>query len=816
MNIHTASVSSIFKTLRASASKPFSPVLLCLPDVLLLRDKKEPVRSLYVSEMPERISIELGWGLDGHACISAMTAGFLAVGLYADFETWLAAKVGQKGRDLLSKVEIEIGNYAGGMFKCFLQTGDDRHIETPTNTDKEVTREIEIANINNQLSYSEFDAFGLLPWLNNRSYGLLIGDAESYLLTESFDDLKHLCSKAAAVVVDTSVFKKEPLRSKKLWESVCKIASLNSRTLVSISDKDANDLARCLGFSDNAKLGQIASCLQKSLPDGNLILHTWKLNAAFWKDSSKSPVILPTFDITPVKGTNGAGDTFNGGLALAAMAIGREKPQGAFSAFEIEQALKFATIVASLRLETGNYPTRAEIMAKAMSLTQKTLDGADFESLDIQPEVSLSLKKRKTRQPTRETLFFGWDDLPKIFLIDLDHTLCDSKTWRTHSTIQAVKTLGLQWSDNEILRVYEYLYKNHDAFKDVLEKNLRYCWNLENLFYLFIYLDMYPCEQRLQKIQIEERTIEEIDRNRLNLLENISSLKLRSDIANKVALATSKMKEFPAFPYSDAVASLYRIRDVLKFDLYLVTEGDAEAQKEKIVKLGLSRLFNNGKTFQGNLDQGNQIIELAFPSEEQLKYEFMKLLLRLPSGLEKEAVIEAQEICIDIQNTLKQSFRGRALYYCIQKFAAKKGNAFGKASGNYGVYICTLGDRVDTDVVPYIKLKEKMRKLGSDPGMVVARLKRGPYEQYQDNVNHEKPDISVDSFSFLTEMLAQPGFWRGKLPIRSEDLRRALPRADKLEHGKKDTLLRVAAFCPMIRPIIDGILQQLGLLEKEK
>lgn len=794
MNPYLEAVRTVFSILTKGASVPYSPVLLCLPDLLVLRGKKGPTPEEVLTVRPDRITISLSWGLDGHACISAMTAGYLALGLHADFETWLVAKVGRRGQELLSFAEKEISHYADGMFKCFQAEGIDRHIETPSNTDEQVTREIEEANDVNQLSLKEFKSFGLMPWLDDRPYGLLIGDAESDLFTKSYNEINYLCSKASSVVIDTAIFKDEPDRSRMLWKSVCNLARLNSRTFVSISDVDAKVLAGCLGNSELESMGDIVSVLQNSLPSGHLVLHTSKFNAAFFKDGYAEPVIVPTCDIKPKKGTNGAGDTFNGGLALAAMALQSYKKDTVdYSADEINQAVTFATAIVSLRLMTGNYPTRAEFITSIGNLSPRRVDSEMIESLLIgkqpfSPRLNHS-RRGKNDLPSAS----GWDDLPKLFLVDLDHTLCDSKKWRIQATMQAVNMLDLHWPDKDVLEVYEHLYTNHQVFKTLLGENLRYCWNLEDLFYLFYHLKQIPRDQRIGKINFSEGNSAKFDSEMNNLARQLWGLKQNEYVRSAVERATTVMKKSAVFAYTDAIAALYRLRDELKFQLRLVTEGDGSAQRWKVEKLGLSRLFPDSC----------QNVEDAFVSHQQLLNAFTMAFSKIDHNSRSE-LEKAQAVCIKIQNTLKRNFRGRVLRDCVSELCHNRNDSF-------GVFACTLGDRIEADVAPYIELRKKIcsEKGKRNLGLVVVRIERGPYAHINDNGNDVMPDISVKSFDALTEKLARPGFWRGKQPIRRDDISFSLSPSEMLSDEERELLLRVGAQHPGIGCIVEKVIERL-------
>ncbi|MFA5904732.1 MAG: hypothetical protein WC836_12430, partial [Desulfobacula sp.] len=454
MNIYEEAIRTVFHALSKSAPEKFSPVLLCLSDLMVLIGRKGPDRAETIITKPDRVSVSRELSLDGHACISALTAGHLAMGLYADFETWLVTKVGSNGEKLLSEIEEEIKNYADGMFKCFRTNGEDRHIETPSNADEQVTREIDLHSNENQLSWFEFDTFGIESWLTERKYGLLVGDAESYLFTESFDQIRQLCEKAEVVIIDTSVFKKEQTRSIEIWNSVKNLTKLNPQTFISISDVDAKELAACLSDSIPPNLKTAISVLKDSLSDGYIALHSSKMNAIFAPGKNKSPIIVPTCNIKPLGGTNGAGDTFNGALALAALALKTQKSEKEFEDILIQHMLAFATATVSLRLEAGCFPTRAELFEKMDKFISKDVDKAILSEPSAGDYKALNTSNKTGQLSLNSAWSYCWDDIPKIFLVDLDHTLCDSKKWREQATMMAVKKMDLSWEPSQILEIY--------------------------------------------------------------------------------------------------------------------------------------------------------------------------------------------------------------------------------------------------------------------------------------------------------------------------------------------------------------------------
>jgi hypothetical protein len=298
-------------------------------------------------------------------------------------------------------------------------------------------------------------------------------------------------------------------------------------------------------------------------------------------------------------------------------------------------------------------------------------------------------------------------------------------------------------------------------------------------------LDEYPHNDRLDFIT----SLAGGNKKEKKLVENeIINLTKDSKTKSIVKTAMKVMDTFAAFPYSDAVSSLYKIRDILKFELFLVTEGDEVAQRWKLKKLGLERLFQ----------EKNQIVERAFLSQEQFNTAFSKALIHPDS--ENGCLRKAQAICDKMQKTLKQTFRGRALYNCVKSLNSKNGS-------KRGVFVCTLGDRFDTDVIPYVKIRDGLCNLlkKQNVGFVVNRLERGPYANDLNNENSEKPDSSIKFFDELVQKIAKPGYWRNKTPIQTQDISKALPNVLTLSTDEYEILRMAANEYPEIKEIIDKL-----------
>ncbi|MBV9929130.1 MAG: hypothetical protein JOZ96_29230 [Acidobacteria bacterium] len=766
------SVTEVLRALGRLRMKGTCPTLFCIPDVLVHRERQEDA-----AEEGERVEVaRASKGLDGHACISALTAAHLCLGLASEYNVLLVVKAGDQGAGLLEDVGREFRRRGCNMFRYLAARGKDREIRTRESG--KVNRKIDKAEKANQLLWEDVDSLHCTRWLGAKGYGLVVGDPESYLVrSDKPERLRALISDAAVAVIDTLAWKKrvdaapaagrprsarrgrptagkksakwidDDERNKKIWNTVQSLVRGETFTFVSVSDEDAVPLAVAAGLQVDAAapVGSACEGLSRSLGAGFLVLHGKDANVIYSCRDGRVRAHIPACDITPRK-TNGAGDTFNGALALASTAMLFESASGEAGAEAGEDVLRhilaFATAAVSLRLKNGRYATRADLLLDAKDLRPK--GGLAPEEVVPPREgegAAVGADGESQGQWLAHVLARFWDDVPKLALVDLDHTLCDSRKWRLAAAGAGFKALGILGDDAERQQLYENIYRDHDNWQLIIDTNVRYKWKSRELFELALALN-----ELLTPGTYEERR-EEWFRDSRDVQREL--LKVRNDPSKneRVDRAVEAFKSTPAFPYPDSVAGLYQLRDVLGFKLKIVTEGDFETQCWKLKKLGLKDMFPRQRDIVYTED--------AYASKEQLDH---AVRVAINNGEDEKLLTSAQRICARYFEKSKASFRAEAFRDVLEKSGAER----------IGVHTCTVGDRIDTDVASYLDIRRRQlsQEGGAYGGLVVGRLRRGVYYDQLPSGADDEPDFTVYSLPEFAAKLSDPGFWHGEPTIR--------------------------------------------------
>ena len=151
---------------------------------------------------------------------------------------------------------------------------------------------------------------------------------------------------------------------------------------------------------------------------------------------------------------------------------------------------------------------------------------------------------------------------------------------------------------------------------------------------------------------------------------------------------------------------------------------------------------------------------------------------------------------------MRHAFRARAFRVALDTLGSK----------SMGAYVCTIGDRHDTDVMSYLEIRAPHKEMtrAEYAGVAIGRLRRGVYKDDMPQQGEEDADFTVSSLPEFVAKLSSPGFWRHEPTIRVEDLRApqdAEPTADErkfLKSVKKKWRVELA-------PVIDSLLSTEGL-----
>ncbi|MEK7994061.1 MAG: HAD family hydrolase [Planctomycetota bacterium] len=751
MSLYSVSVDVVLAALARLSLEGKCPTLLCLPDVMVWR--RVPAALSIESERAER---RRGRAptliLDGHACISALTAAHLGLGLAGDFQVWLVAKVGPTGKRLLEDEKVSIQRLADGLFRYFhVQGSDDREITTRVDSANEVERVITEATDENQLSWSEIGHLGLLPWCKVFPYSLLVGDAESCLVRDSLRNLVHLARDATVTVVDTSSWgpgSEGDSRARDMWNAIA--ALWGPRTFISLSDRDAARLRHALSPVSKMRPSEIAAEFAGRARRGFLILHTSEMNLLYYCGERRDPIKVPACAVEP-KSTNGAGDTFNGAFALAAMILGLAPGrEPAFAPETLMHSLAFATAVVSLRLqnEFGHYPTRVDLTEKAQSLQPK----CDGLSITAAPGATggSTVARGQGNAAGLPRLVHAlapvWCDVPKLALIDLDNTLCDSKFWRETAAAAALRKLGFTSSDDELKQFFDAIYQDHDAWTPTIGGNVRYDWGLKGFFQLALVLKQSGIRTTKDYTSKRSQYFTQGTVDRRQLCAALDALPGNPTADRQINEAKSTFDNVPAFPYGDVVGALLQLRSILGFRLAIVTEGDRTAQRWKLKHLGLGEIVCPDDVFPSE----------AFASIQEVNLRFARATAGGLKPRARDTLEKTRQICERAHQQLKELFRAETLRDLVDQVR--------RSTGKRGVYVCTIGDRIETDVKPYIETRRKVIPEHCRFGLVIAHVARGYYRHREKPLRGDE-HIRVSSLSELVNILAKPGFWHGKRPI---------------------------------------------------
>ena len=782
-NDYAAAAAAVFSTLGRLQEEGRCPALLCLPDLLILQ--KSPVAD--TQDGGERIEVppeELQ--IDGHATLGAFTASYLCPCTAGDFDVFLAARTGGQGHTVLKHASAQV-RQAGAMGpRIFPSDGDDRVILVGRDGATKVNRQITARTANSDLRWTDIEDSGVLGWLryDDRPYGLLLGDAEWDPGPTGRRRLCELAAKAKITVVDTVYWDKDPKRAVRMWNWIQDLVKTQgSATVISVSDEDAPNLFSAV-HGETVGQGFQSACtaarrLAETLPSGHVLLHGKSANVLFARGMKSIHALrVPACDIEP-KSTNGAGDTFNGAFTFAALCLAAGSDHNADGrspkGLMLQHALSFATAVVSLRLATGRFATR---------------DFVETGSRRLKAREDLGAMRAIVRAPVASRP--GPTGFPKLAFVDLDYTLCDSMTWRETAARRAIAQL-LSRANNlgsrkppadRLLALYGAVYRGHDTWEHVLGVNPRYNWYDQRIFAALLILD-----EMLGPLPRNEKRLNE----ELLRLATAQAREIMHRVKQPVVAAREAEEAFmstQAVPYADAVAGLHRLRNELGYKLFLVTDGDTNMQAWKLGRLGLGDFFSK-----------NPDSEAAIASEREVAEAFTQAIGKTSTNKDEVTKLhKAQKICQKWAAEVKSCSRLTTLAKILDSEAASS-----------GVFVCTIGDRHDTDIVPYHIVRRpdegnRAKAVPLEPGLLTFRLKRGPYCNPTLAPGLKDADHVVPSWAGVGAVLARAGFWRDREPLKAEAIRaRAAdlpPTPDEVTFVKD-----VANRCPDIDYMVQNILE---------
>jgi len=311
--------------------------------------------------------------------------------------------------------------------------------------------------------------------------------------------------------------------------------------------------------------------------------------------------------------------------------------------------------------------------------------------------------------------------VPKIIFIDLDGTLFDSYEQRTRSSKKAFGKIFGGRTEEELNKIYESIYEDHEKYEKITGKNFRYDWLTKDI-YRIAYLKEKGINPK-DNLTYLKYCLDHIDSKTLGAIED--------------AYEVFMNEPFKPYPYAK------QLLDVLKnlgFTLILVTEGAKKVQEWKLEQLGFDVFFQNS------------YIGVPYENLQKLR-EY--LATKRNSGTVNmrnfDLIYDEYE---RMHNECKKNFHADTLRKVIMDFK----EAF---------HLAVIGDRYDVDLKPYEEI-DKTNIL-----RIAVIKENGKYKQQTlDDVkkfkySNKKTLKCVAGLSKALKLLVEPDTWVNLAPITS-------------------------------------------------
>ena len=367
----------------------------------------------------------------------------------------------------------------------------------------------------------------------------------------------------------------------------------------------------------------------------------------------------------------------------------------------------------------------------------------------------------------------------KVVFIDLDLTLFDYTISRQHAAIHALRELPLR-TKGKLYNNYSQIVEHWRGFLILGFPNLRRLWNDESLYFLtFLFTTNFFDSQKDDFFKLLDdleacKTKEEIELlKRLNSALIVSffdvyhSIQLDSKLKEKVLRAYQKFEEKTSRlePFPGARDLLSMIVNHKGYQLYIVTEGDAEIQWEKIEKLGFQDLVNsNNLLTTDGLANPKNIMAGFYDIEEKLMPDKMQNYNVQAIQFQLDALRYLRNLFQLFNHKKQRHFYGYALHIVIKRMLgeATVDEFPGISSIEWdtlpSIKIATLGDRYYNDIEPLIDIF-------STEMILSIQMLYGKYLSEKPISHYKEPDYSVKQLNSARKILMQDDIWTKKLSI---------------------------------------------------
>lgn len=244
-------------------------------------------------------------------------------------------------------------------------------------------------------------------------------------------------------------------------------------------------------------------------------------------------------------------------------------------------------------------------------------------------------------------------------MIDLDGTLMDSTAERNRGLAVALEQLSsvAQWPPSypvdrdvstEVGFFSRYVYDNWELFRNCKFGDFRQEWNHPGWYAMYILL----LTQEQWYARIKQATKEPRLRHPLHEAEWIRHLaeeyhRALNDYQADIEKAREAFRKVPLLPFKEARDLL---RSLIKcgFDIYIVSEGQPEAQLDKIHRTGLDEFFDRRRVLTtGDAASPEDEIEALRREETQLRRRKSELLRQRGVCVSQRATLSVLELAVE-------------------------------------------------------------------------------------------------------------------------------------------------------------------------
>lgn len=387
----------------------------------------------------------------------------------------------------------------------------------------------------------------------------------------------------------------------------------------------------------------------------------------------------------------------------------------------------------------------------------------------------------------------------KIVFLDLDNTLFDNQGMREKAASQALKCLDLDVPSAEKLDCYKSAYNVSDALMTIGVKDAKRLWHPPIFFAAMMILFSRDRKwlstmnltrkrqeqfiQKLQKIQkaikglLTEAHFEKRDMLHRELVETRLSPEIHEFLRALNKVAIEERYNLTADEFKKVLLCVLRpqeeVREFLEaienagIHFYIVSEGDADHQKEKLKYVGLHENFKDRvlTTESAGKPRGVKQIEERLKLIEQ---EGQRDTVSLDSNLEWHMLLYFTTLLERFRDKTESRFYARIVHAVL-----KNGNNPEKSLDDFAYVdfkswrvrdsarLAMIGDRYEKDVLPLIKLWGRKN-------VITVRLKFGRYERCfpESRIKVDRrPTATFTHFGEIERYLLDEAAWKRVDPL---------------------------------------------------